>query len=172
MIEDASITPAKLSQPLTQATAQATTSGTSKDFTGIPSWVRRITVTFNGVSTNGTSPPVIRIGTSGGVQATGYTCVNSVVVTSCVTLNDTTGFLIGVNTTNWGAGVVASGQLVLTLLDAASGVWSCNGMLGASGAIYMTSGSKTLSGVLDRVRFTTVNGTDAFDAGSINILYE
>jgi hypothetical protein len=29
-----------------------------------------------------------------------------------------------------------------------------------------------LSGTLDRVRITTANGTDTFDAGSINILYE
>jgi hypothetical protein len=36
----------------------------------------------------------------------------------------------------------------------------------------LTAGSATLSGTLDRVRITTVNGTDTFDAGSINILYE
>ena len=36
---DGSITPAKLSQPLTLATAVATTSGTAVDFTSIPSWV-------------------------------------------------------------------------------------------------------------------------------------
>jgi hypothetical protein len=35
-----------------------------------------------------------------------------------------------------------------------------------------TGGSVTLSGTLDRVRITTVSGTDTFDAGSINILYE
>jgi hypothetical protein len=29
-----------------------------------------------------------------------------------------------------------------------------------------------LGGVLDRVRLTTVNGTDTFDAGTVNILYE
>ncbi len=33
-IVDGVVTPAKLSQPLTLATAQATTSGTAKDFTG------------------------------------------------------------------------------------------------------------------------------------------
>jgi len=34
------------------------------------------------------------------------------------------------------------------------------------------AGTKTISGVLDRIRLTTVNGTDTFDAGSVNILYE
>ena len=56
MILDANVTPAKLSQPYTLATAQASTSGTSIDFTGLPSWAKRITVIFSGLSTNGTSP--------------------------------------------------------------------------------------------------------------------
>jgi hypothetical protein len=30
----------------------------------------------------------------------------------------------------------------------------------------------SLSGTLDRIRLTTVNGSDTFDAGSINIIYE
>ncbi len=33
-------------------------------------------------------------------------------------------------------------------------------------------GGKTLSAILDRIRLTTVNGTDTFDAGQINIMYE
>ena len=33
-------------------------------------------------------------------------------------------------------------------------------------------GNVTLGGALDRIRVTTVNGTDLFDAGSINIMYE
>jgi hypothetical protein len=157
---------------LVQATAQASTSGTSIDFTGIPSWAKRITVMLSGVSTNGTSPPVLRLGTSGGIQTTGYTCINSVVVSSAVTVSDTTGFLIGVNTTNWSAGVAGSGMIVLAQISSGSGVWSCMGAVAGSGSTYFVSGAKTLSGTLDRVRITTANGTDAFDAGSINILYE
>jgi hypothetical protein len=37
---------------------------------------------------------------------------------------------------------------------------------------FSSSGTKSLSATLDRIRITTVNGTDTFDAGSINILYE
>jgi hypothetical protein len=76
MILDANVTPAKLSQPFTLATAKnASTSGllTSIDFTGIPSWAKRITVMFSGVSTNGSSNPIVQIGDSGGIEATGYT---------------------------------------------------------------------------------------------------
>jgi hypothetical protein len=34
------------------------------------------------------------------------------------------------------------------------------------------NGVKSLTSTLDRLRITTVNGTDAFDAGTINISYE
>ena len=61
---------------LTSGTAQASTSGTAIDFTGIPSWAKRITVMFNGVSTNGTSNPQIQLG-SGSPTTSGYTGYNA-----------------------------------------------------------------------------------------------
>jgi hypothetical protein len=36
----------------------------------------------------------------------------------------------------------------------------------------LIAGHVSLSGALDRIRLTTVNGTDTFDAGSVNIIYE
>jgi hypothetical protein len=164
------VTPAMLTQPLTQATSQASTSGTSIDFTGIPSWVKRITVMFNGVSTNGTSLKQIQIGTSGGVEATGYLGA-SIQLTDATSVNAatiTTGF--GIRSPN--AADTINGAVVITNLT--SNTWVAQGSLTDSsrGAGYLVGGAKGLSGVLDRVRITTVNGTDAFDAGSINILYE
>jgi hypothetical protein len=157
-------------------TAVASTSGTSIDFTGLPTWVKRITVMFSGVSTNSTSPPLIQIGTSGGIQATGYlmtatTLSNAAAVTSTLF---TTGFALAAGTSVWAAGVAVGGSITLTLLDAGTGLWACNAQLGRSdvATTYFAAGSKTLSGTLDRVRITTVNGTDTFDAGTINILYE
>jgi hypothetical protein len=38
--------------------------------------------------------------------------------------------------------------------------------------IGFAASSVALSGTLDRIRITTVNGTDTFDAGTINILTE
>ena len=38
--------------------------------------------------------------------------------------------------------------------------------------IASVTGAVSLSGTLDRIRLTTVNGTDTFDAGSVNIMYE
>lgn len=150
---------------ITAGTAQASTSGTSIDFTGIPSWVKRITVMFNGVSTNGTSNLQIQIGTSSGVEATGYlsTCYDSAFASS------TTGFLISASVA---AANTRSGSCTLCLLG--SNTWIDSGVVGRtdSGTGGYNSGNKTLAGTLDRVRITTVNGTDTFDAGSINILYE
>ena len=151
-------------------TAKASTSGTSVFFTGIPSWVKRITVMFDGVSTNGTSPPQVQIGDSGGIETSGYLCSNSVITTTVATANGTTGYRIGVN--NWAATVLANGSIVITNLS--GNTWSAFGVVGdsASALTYLTAGSKSLSGTLDRIRIITVNGTDTFDAGSINILYE
>ncbi len=152
---------------LTAATAQASTSGTSIDFTGIPSWVRRITVMFNSVSTNGTSVNQIQIG-SGSFTTSGYTSQYWTASTGSGIV--TTGFGIfsiisGVNS--------FSGTVVLTNIT--GNAWVSNGNLGyvnGTSAGWSSIGNVTLSGVLDRVRITTVNGTDLFDAGTINILYE
>ena len=160
------------SSGITLVASQATTSGTAWDFTGIPSWVKRIIIMLNGFSTNGISPPQVQIG-SGSISNTGYSNSNSVVSSAAATANFTTGFGIGVvATSGWSAAMTISGSLTLTLQD--TGVWTCVGMFGASNiaAIYLTSGSKTLGGNLDRVRLTTVNGTDAGDSGSVSISYE
>jgi hypothetical protein len=150
-------------------TAVASTSGTSIDFTGIPSWVKRITVMFSGVSTNGSSIIQVQIGTSGGIQNTGY--ASGAWLSNTSNSNSTTGFIVS---GSMSAAYVFDGNLTLALLNSATGLWSFNSVLSGStaGINSIGAGSKTLSGTLDRVRITTVNGTDTFDAGSINILYE
>lgn len=157
---------------LTSGTAQASTSGTSIDFTSIPSWVKRITVMFAGVSTNGTSEVIFRIGTSAGIQSTGYLTASTVLSTGTNTGNDTTGFRIWNN--GGDAADIRNGAFTLSLLDSATGTWTGTGIFGQSDTarVNIIGGSKVLSAVLTQIRITTVNGTDTFDAGSINILYE
>jgi len=156
---------------ISQRTSVASTSGTSIDFTGIPSWVKRITVMFQGVSTSGGSDYLVRIG-SGSVAATGYTGASSRIVAAVVSANYTTGF--GVNNGTQAGTYVSNGVMTITLLDASSNIWTEFAVFGGSDSATTTvsGGSKTLSGSLDRVRITTVNGTDTFDAGTINIMYE
>lgn len=156
---------------LVLATMQASTSGTSIDFTSIPSWVKKITVMFSGVSTNGTSIPLIQIGDSGGIETSGYLGAGANVGGGGASALYTTGFGVG---SDGAATYIRNGSFVLTLMDAATFLWAINGWVGNSDVARSqnTSGIKALTAALDRVRVTTVNGTDAFDAGNINILYE
>ena len=156
--------------PIVSGTAVASTSGTSIDFTGIPSWVDRITVMFSGVSTSGTSNLQIQIGPSGGVETTGYgSSMTYIVNATPATTNVSTGFLAG---TYGSAGASYNG--IITICTLGSSIWTmaCNLNDAASTRTFFGSGGKTITGTLDRVRITTVNGTDTFDAGTINILYE
>jgi hypothetical protein len=152
--------------PLTSGTAIASTSGTALDFTGIPSWAKRITVMFSGISLSGTSNYLIQLG-SGSVTTSGYLAAGGIYTTATV-LTSTSGFVIRNAQSN---PTTISGHMVLTNIS--SNVWvSSHVFADPTGAVGNGGGNISLGGTLDRVRITTVNGTDTFDAGSINILYE
>jgi hypothetical protein len=165
-IGSAKVTPTMLTQPLTLATAQNTTSGTSIDFTGIPSWVRRITVMLNGVSTNGSSALLVQVG-SGSVSTSGYDAAggsfNYTSGTGGVT--STSGFPILNNASD-----SCFGHMIVTLVS--GNTWVSSHCVARGGGGVGGGKSPSLSGTLDRVRLTTVDGTDTFDAGSVNIMYE
>jgi hypothetical protein len=153
-----------------QGTAQNSTSGTSIDFTGIPVWAKRIQVILSGVSTSGTSLIQVQIG-SGSVTTTGYVSGASTNGGTNVAagVNSTTGFI----TEGGGAAtVVRHGMITLHNVTGNTWVMSSFGGRSDAGFAQVGGGSIALSGVLDRVRITTVNGTDTFDAGSVNIIYE
>ena len=154
---------------LTSGTTQASTSGTSIDFTGIPSWVKRITVMFNGVSTNSTNGFSCQLGISTGVEITGYIsgCSYAQAGNIAGAANSTSSFYGPYAS---GAAITHSGHMVFTLVS--GNIWVASGVLSTSNTFnYFCGGTKTLGGVLDRVRILT-NSTDTFDAGSINIMYE
>ena len=151
--------------------ANPLTSGTAVTFTGIPSWVKRITIMFNGVSTSGTSNPQIQLGT--GATPTyansGYQNQNTNTTTSAAgaSVNATSGFVFG----SGNAANTLTGQFVLT--NVTGNTWVGNGvMFFSTTAMGFSVGGITLGAALTAVQVTTVNTTDTFDAGSINILYE
>jgi hypothetical protein len=154
---------------ITAGTSVASTSGTSIDFTGLPSWVKRVTVMFDGVGTSGTSLKLLQLGDSGGIETTGYTSGAALDASRFET--STSGFVLSIAANSSNAETMF-GAIVLT--NVASNTWV------AQGAFHMptytvgnsVAGGKALSDTLTQVRITTVNGTDTFDAGSINILYE
>ena len=145
----------------------ASASGTAVDYTGIPSTAKRITVTFNDVSTNGSSNIIVRLGDSGSFETTGYLGGS---FNASATVLTTTG--IDCSCQN-AAGAAVSGFVQIVKMN--STLWVASGVVCTStsgGHVAAIGCSKSLSGVLTRVRITTANGTDAFDAGTVNILYE
>lgn len=149
--------------------AVATTSGSTIDFTGIPSHVTCITITADSLSTNSTSPIQIQIGDSGGVETSGYNYSLSTLTNVVVTSNYTSGAVYGATT----ASSLHSGVLFLNLIDATTNTWSFGAVFTRADftANYYGAGSKSLSATLDRIRLTTVGGTATFDNGSIAISY-
>jgi hypothetical protein len=123
---------------------------------------------FSGVSTSGTSNLQIQIG-SGSVTTSGYSSYaqifNGATLTNTGTV--TSGYVI------WTVAAADSKTGAYSLVLLTGNTWVCTGNASQSSSqSSQTSGSLALGGTLDRVRVTTANGTDTFDAGTINILYE
>lgn len=155
----------------TLATAQTLTSGASVDFTSIPAGTKQIVIGFHNISTSGTSPKLVQIGDSGGIENTGYLGNSHLIQLSAgfSMVNSSDGFPIN----SVLAADTVSGSLILTLVDAANFIWAISGTFALNTAqTAYTGGSKALSAELDRVRITTVGGTDTFDAGTISIAYQ
>jgi len=148
---------------LVTGTTQATTSGNAVNFTSIPSTVKRISVLFRGISLSGTDDLIIQLGTSGGLVVSGYASLSHY---GGAGASSTSGFIVfGAGTTN-----IVSG--IMTIAHMGSNVYvsshSCkyntaNGVFGG--------GDVALGGTLDRLTITTT-GSNTFDAGSVNIMYE
>lgn len=151
---------------LQKATA-VSASGTSIDFTNIPSWVQRVTVLFAGVSLSGSDDILVQIG-SGSFTTSGYVSTSGAVRDgqTSATSNSVTGFLLRIAD---GARVV-SGSMTITQLSA--NIWVSNHTVKSdTNTATVGGGDISFAGAIDRVRITR-NGTNTFDAGNINIMYE
>ena len=156
---------------IVSGTAVTLTTQTSVDYTSIPSWVKRITVMLSGVSTSGTSGIRFRLMVGGVAVTTNYTAgafaITTTVAASVSTVTD--GFPLSIAS----ASSVQQGQIVLCKLS--SNAWTATGSFFDSLAterIAVVTGRAFSVGTVDGLRVTTTGGTDTFDAGSINILYE
>ena len=160
------------SSVITSGTAVASTSGTNIDFTSIPSWVKRLTIMLNGISLSGSAHLLIQIGTGGTPTTSGYNSASSyatINTSSSGGVTSTTGFIMYFAS----AAYVDSGHFTITNIS--GNIWICSGMVGNTTSIPytgQTGGNVSLGGTLNMLRITTSNGTDTFDAGSVNILYE
>jgi len=155
---------------ITLDTAKSAT-GSTVDFTGIPSWAKKITIIVNGVSTNNGGTCLIYLGTSSGIDSSGYAGSAVIVAKAIATNGDsiTNAFYLMVSG-SFSYTSLVSGHLTLTNIS--TNTWVLSGVVGSSTAVQISSfstGTKTLSGVLDRIRFTS---DSSFDAGSFNLMYE
>lgn len=146
------------------------TTQTSVDFTGIPSWVNRITVMGSGVSTNGTSSVLLKVG-DGAIVSTGYLGAVSQLpnAAAIATINSTAGCPV---TASIGATSVFRFSCRIERITGNNWLFSGSGSFSSSATATVFASEVTLSGALDRVRMTTVGGIDKFDAGSVNISWE
>lgn len=162
----------RVSTGFTLGTAVSAASQTSIDFTSIPSGVRKITVTFNGLSSSGTSSILVRLG-SGSVQTTGYTSYTTRVSGSSVAGPVTSTDGMYVDGLSISAADAMSGAMEFTLQNS-SNTWVATGQFVQTNNTLQNwmAGIVTLGGTLDRLRITMANGTDTFDAGSVNIVYQ
>ena len=157
-------TDTKVAAVITRGTAVATTSGTSVDFTSIPSTVKRITVMFNAVSNSGGAEYLIQIGDAGGIETTGYSSASS---DRGADDSSTVGFIISRGNSS---SSINYGTIIIN--NFSGNTWSSFGNLSRGNTVASSIGSKTLSATLDRIRITTVGGVNTFDAGQVNIMYE
>ena len=157
-------TDTKVAAVITRGTAVATTSGTSVDFTSIPSTVKRITVMFDAVSNSGGDEYIIQIGDAGGVETTAYVSQSS---DRGGDQTATNGFIISRGNSS---SSVNYGTIIIN--NFSGNIWSSFGNLSRGSTVASSTGSKTLSATLDRIRITTAGGVNTFDAGQVNIMYE
>lgn len=152
----------------TRATAVASTSGTAIDFTGLPDWIKRITVQFQGVSLSSTANILVQLGTgSTSYTTSGYLSTANAATSGGNSIGTSTaGFLVYVA----GAARITSGQMVLTNITGNN--WVASSVTkNDTGTVGFGGGDVSLGAVLTAVRITTTS-TDTFDAGTVNILYE
>ena len=157
-------------QRITLSSQVTLTNQTAPEFTGIPAWAKKISILISGLSTNGASNYLIQ-GGSGSYEISGYLGASTSTAASASTTNFTTGF--GISNGGTAATNVIHGIGTMILLNASTNLWAFNLVCGNSDSTraVFSGGSKAFSGTLDRIRFY-VDGTQQFDAGSINILIE
>lgn len=154
--------------PIVRATAITLTNQTAPAFTDIPPWAKRVTLMLRGVSTNSTGTPLIQLGTGSTTYTTsGYLGSASSMDAAVASTNYTTGFGTRVAT----AATVFHGNIIIT--NVTDNAWVASGNIGFSNtaASAIIAGSVSLGDTLTAVRLF-IDGTQFFDAGTINLLWE
>lgn len=135
----------------------------------VPAGVRRLTLLISGLSTNGTSVPMVQLKAGGVAETTGYTGGLHIFTTAGAVGNFSVGF-----TFSTGSAATSVYHMVIDILLQDANTWEAciKGGLGNTGGAFIGAGSKTLAGALDGIRLTTVGGTEVPDAGVYTLYAE
>lgn len=148
---------------------QQNLSSTGITFSSLPAGLNRITIMFADMSLSGTDNFLVQLGDSGGVETSGYVSSSGRIISAAGSgvIASTAGYIMQ----SEGAAVTThSGTMTLTRKN--GNEWTATfALYGDSTHLSFGVGSKTLSAELDRV-FIGATGSDTFDSGSVNILYE
>jgi hypothetical protein len=169
-LSSTTITGTTIQGTIKSGTAVASTSGTAIDFTGLPSWVTRVTVMFSEVSRNAASALMVRLGTSSGFVTSGY-LGNVANIQAASTSSLSSGFSMqpGGDTST---SDVIHGAIVVSKIT--GNTWVAQGGVALSNTsdTNVVAGTIALAAALTQIRVTTSGGTATFTAGTVNILYE
>lgn len=163
----AAVAPATLAPALFVETTPKPLTGLSVvEWTGIPTWAREIVIAISGQSGSSTGVAVVRIGTGGSAETTGYTGTASVVAGSVA---------VAANSTSWRltdsavAATVHSHIVTVSRVAGNTWVYTSLGALHAGNGTVQAAGDKALAGALDMVQLIMTAGT--FDAGTATLYY-
>lgn len=142
-------------------TSITVTTQSSIDFTGISSNVVEMVLTvYNLSNNNGSTTQYVRIGDSGGLETTGYSarCSNVNLGASPTLTQDYVTDRFPLYTKPSGNALGTAGSFILTRIGTAATTWTFSGNCASNNvastgdfATSTTSGSKTLTGTLDRL---------------------
>ena len=157
---------------LTMGTNQTASAGdaTFADFTGIPSWARRITIMLDFIGTDGTEQLMLQLGDAGGLETSGYDggVSND---SGASSLKNGTSFYLNAATVGTES---TYGVVTLTSKLPSSNTWAMHAILKIDGTTIgsQAAGVKSLTQPLTQFRISTDGTPDDFDSGTINIMYE
>ena len=157
------------SQVQISKTEQLQLTGNTTLRTGIPSWAKRITMYWSGVSTTGTGKVGFRFYTNTGVVSSGYYATDTAIGNSSgVTTNTTNGFFMSLSA----AANLRNGTFVLTKLYG-SNDWVVSGLANVNNntSSCMITGIVSLSNLATSIELFESGGA-AFDAGSVSYVFE
>jgi hypothetical protein len=118
---------------------------------------------FDQVSLSGTDDFLVQIGTSGTPTTSGYASVSSDGTTASTS---TAGFVVRANT------AADTYSVLVSIVNITGTAWvQSHSGARAGGGLRVGGGRVDIGAVLDNVRVTRT-GTNTFDNGQVNILYE